>query len=174
MGKKRGPGCRRRGHEAPTGGCAVRRRGDAGETRRGLAKPPDAVFYGFRKRGTGRDARMDRDGAMPGTVGIDRPRRRSGHAPAAPEISATIWRSAEPSAAAETARMGATATRPRARETASGARSAAAGALMEASAEDVIGVDGAETCRHGKGGATPFRRLPDERSRPRPSPRFLN
>ena len=39
--------------------------------------------------------------------------------------------------------MGATATRPRARETAAGARSAAAGALMEASAEDVIGVDGA-------------------------------
>ena len=44
----------------------MRRRGDVGETRRGLAKPPDAVFDGFRKRGTGRDAGMDRDGAMSG------------------------------------------------------------------------------------------------------------
>ena len=35
-----------------------------------LAKPPDAVFDGLRKRGTGRDAGMDRDGAMSGRAPV--------------------------------------------------------------------------------------------------------
>lgn len=117
----------------------MRRRGDVGETpRRGVRRVKEKRHRTRRGDGPGR-----RDVRATTTDGIDRPRRRSGHAPAAPEISATISRSAEPSAAVETARMGATATRPRARETVAGARSAAAGALMEASAEDVIGVDGA-------------------------------
>ena len=136
----------------------MRRRGDVGETpRRGVRRVEEKRHRTRRGDGPGR-----RDVRATTTDEIDRPRRRSGHAPAAPEISATISRSAEPSAAVETARMGATATRPRARETAAGARSAAAGALMEASAEDVM----ASTARDGmpprKGGATPFRRLADE------------
>jgi hypothetical protein len=69
-------------------------------------------------------------------------RRFGGHVPAAPAISATIAPSLEPSAAVDTARMGATVTRPRPRRTVAGARSAAAGALMEASAaEDVIAAE---------------------------------
>ena len=119
---------------------AVRGRGGTPETRGRPASPSKRSLASMRATRTPSGRPRDGQGwprRLDSTL-----RRFGGHVPAAPAISATIAPSLEPSAAVDTARMGATVTRPRPRRTVAGARSAAAGALMEASAaEDVIAAE---------------------------------